>query len=138
MGASFSNLAWCGSLLFLDLLFISIVLIGPVSTYLSDAENSEFREELRVMFGSLPKTVVTLFMAMSGGRNWVDLFNPLVRVHWSLGSVLILYIFFTVFFLTNIMTGIFCDTAIQSAQSNRDEAIQSHLDAEASAYLEIK
>merc|ERR1712150_465842 len=53
-------------------------------------------------------------------------------------GVLTGYIFFTVYFLTNIITGIFCDTAIQSAQGSREEAIQSQMDAEASTFMRIK
>jgi len=41
--------------------------------------------------------------------------------------VLVVYVFFTIFALTNIITGIFVDTAIQSAQSDRDEVVQANL-----------
>lgn len=84
-------------------------------------------------WGSLPHGWYTLFRCMTGGISWGDVAKPLINIHWVHLLALVLFMFFTIFVVTNIITGIFVDTAIQSAQSDRDQVIQDQMHAKNSA-----
>merc|ERR1712232_280190 len=79
------------------------------------------------MFGSFFLSMHTLFQVVSGGIDWREMSNPLIEIHWTHALVLLCYIFFTTFAVTNIITGIFVDASIQNAQRDRDEVIQASL-----------
>eukprot|EP00913_Durusdinium_trenchii_P031409 g29406.t1 len=64
--------------------------------------------------------MLTLFMAISQGLNWEDLVNPLRQVS-GLAVVLVMsYITLTIFAILNVVTGVFCNTAIESAGADKD------------------
>jgi len=71
--------------------------------------------------------MLTLFQAVSGGISWEVISDPLVEIHWINGIVVLFYIFFTIYALTNIITGIFVDTAIKNAHNDKQEVIQAHM-----------
>jgi len=121
-------LVWSMALFFMDVFLFAMLLTQTVTTYLKDGVGDpESREVVVYYFGTMPSAFVTLFMTVSGGVSWVELYRPLTDVHWASAAVLVFFIFFTIYALTNIITGIFVDTAIQSAQNDRDEVIQSEL-----------
>merc|ERR1712087_713072 len=92
-----------------------------------DGDPDEFKETLLAFFGNVGTGVYTLYQAVAGGISWVEITRPLVEIHWTNAVVFSFYIFFTVFALTNIITGIFVDTAITSAANDRDEVVQASL-----------
>lgn len=74
-------------------------------------------------FSSVPGAVNVLFMSISGGVDWSEVAGPLAAVHWSNRPMMILYVFFTMFALMNIITGIFVEFAVTSAHNDKDEVI---------------
>ncbi|CAE7202465.1 Cacna1c [Symbiodinium natans] len=76
---------------------------------------------------SVDESMLTLFTAISGGMNWVDALDPLREVGGIATSLLILYIIVSVFAVLNVVTGVFCNTAIESAQSDKDIAIMKQM-----------
>lgn len=106
--------------------------------YLNRNEGSPTHANLTHMFGSLDQAAYFLFMSISGGISWIELSDPLLEVHWSLGLVMCFYIFFTVFAMLNIITGIFVDTALSSAQVDEEEVIQEMLEDEHSSLMQLK
>jgi hypothetical protein len=93
----------------------------PDSVTLSD------RLFLRSHFGALHDAAYALFLSMSGGLDWNELANPLGTIHWSYKVVFCFFIFFTVFAMLNIITGIFVDTAVNSARTDKQEVIHEEL-----------
>jgi len=72
-------------------------------------------------FGSLGDTMVTLFMAVTGGRNWGDLTDILSDKmdFWVMGPFL-LYMAFTLYAVLNVITGVFLETAMDSAREEKE------------------
>lgn len=71
----------------------------------------------------------TLFKAICGGVSWQEICDPLWRVNGGAwGMIFLLYIGFTYFAVMNVVTGVFCHSAIRSASLDQDMALQTAID----------
>ncbi|CAK9059131.1 Sodium channel protein [Durusdinium trenchii] len=82
-------------------------------------------EEMKTLFGTVYFSISTLFQSISNGLDWGEaaLVLSQVGVLWVL--VYNLYIAFTSFVLLNVLTGVFCNSAIKAAESDHEMVIQS-------------
>eukprot|EP00930_Biecheleria_cincta_P022751 TRINITY_DN16565_c0_g1_i3.p1 TRINITY_DN16565_c0_g1~~TRINITY_DN16565_c0_g1_i3.p1 ORF type:complete len:662 (+),score=109.06 TRINITY_DN16565_c0_g1_i3:100-2085(+) len=85
-------------------------------------------------FGTLDKSVLSLYMAMSGGNDWALYFFALEDLGLFYQLLFLVFITFAVFAVFNIVTGVFVDSAMQSSQSDRDSIVQDEMAAQ-KAYL---
>eukprot|EP00930_Biecheleria_cincta_P048546 TRINITY_DN3382_c0_g2_i1.p1 TRINITY_DN3382_c0_g2~~TRINITY_DN3382_c0_g2_i1.p1 ORF type:complete len:655 (-),score=91.15 TRINITY_DN3382_c0_g2_i1:442-2406(-) len=83
--------------------------------------------EINTQWLSLPRSMLTLFKSATNGIAWQDVTDPLLDVSIILVVVFILYFAFTFFAVLNVVTGVFCHTAIESANSDKDIAIRVQL-----------
>ncbi|CAE7484603.1 CACNA1H, partial [Symbiodinium necroappetens] len=67
--------------------------------------------EVTKYYGTLGRSMLTLFMAISGGIDWKDSVAPLGPMSWILDYFMGVYVFFTLFCFINVITGIFVDNA---------------------------
>jgi len=118
-----TSLVWSLVLLSLTIYTFTIYFVQSVSEQLGMEEHSQLKEH----FGSVARAWYTLYLSMTGGVNWSEISSLLIEVEWFNAVVMCFYIFFTTVVLTNIIIGIFVDSAVQSAQSDRDEATQEQL-----------
>ncbi|CAK8991845.1 unnamed protein product [Durusdinium trenchii] len=86
-------------------------------------------ESLKKYWASVPESMLTLFMAMSQGINWVEAMEPLREVHWGAVVLILVYIVITIFTILNVVTGVFCNTAIESASADKDVATLKQVQA---------
>lgn len=89
----------------------------------SEASSSSHSDLLRY-FGSLPRTMLTLYQAISGGIDWYNAVVVLYPVGEWIEYIFSAYVFFTVFCCLNIVTGIFVDNA--KALKVADEEAMHH------------
>merc|ERR1711988_1848312 len=80
----------------------------------------------------------TLFISVTGGISWYEISDPLFEIAWSTGLIFCFYIFFTVFAMLNIITGIFLESSLNASKSDHDEVIAEQLHAEDSALKGMK
>lgn len=134
------SLLWSMVMLGIIIFVFSVYLTQNVTFYLYyDADPQDTATQtLRDYFGSLMYAFYMLFQCISGGISWGEVGKPLLEIHWSNGVVLCFYVFFTVVAVLNIITGIFVDTAIKSAESDRDEVIQEAMHSERSTLLQMQ
>eukprot|EP00931_Biecheleriopsis_adriatica_P065985 TRINITY_DN40416_c0_g1_i1.p1 TRINITY_DN40416_c0_g1~~TRINITY_DN40416_c0_g1_i1.p1 ORF type:complete len:693 (+),score=97.87 TRINITY_DN40416_c0_g1_i1:232-2079(+) len=94
---------------------------------LVSAEPIPLDSDLVFFFGSLPKSILTLYMTISGGIDWKDGVVPLMDI----GALpTIFYLCYTLIMslcVLNVLTGIFCQAAIETAQNDKDNVIQFQL-----------
>lgn len=79
-------------------------------------------EGLRYYFGTLFTSMYTLFKAMSGGLNWADVSDAMTASGeglWPYEVIFCAYMFFCLFAVINIVTGVFVDGAIELAKRDR-------------------
>jgi len=91
-----------------------------------------------VYFGSLPKSMLSLAMSISGGVSWEQVLAPLEVISTFWVIMYLFYIAFSTLAVLNVVTGVFCQSAIESAQSDHDMVIQSILNNKEAHIEKIK
>lgn len=84
-------------------------------------------DEVRLYWGALWRSSYTLFKAVTGGVSWQDVSTPLGRVHGIMETIFICFISFTYFAVLNVVTGVFCQSAIESANHDKDMVVQAQM-----------
>ena len=111
------------------LMFIfAIIFMQGVAQYAADSNgDSETLADLKVFFYTLPMTLLTLLMSISGGLSWWDL----ARMLWDIGLTyvlfLTLYILIMLIVVLNIITGIFVTESIETASKDQDLLVHVEL-----------
>ncbi|CAE6958224.1 NaCP60E [Symbiodinium sp. CCMP2592] len=85
-------------------------------------------------YGTLSRSILTLFMTISGGMLWKEALTPLSEIHWLLDLIFLIYIFCTVFCCLNVMTGIFVEAA-QVTKKTDESVVQQELQKERKQWL---
>merc|ERR1719281_986941 len=74
---------------------------------------------------------MTLFMSVCGGIDWESAWTPLYEMSPATSALYVVMIIFVTLVVLNVMTGIFCESAIDAAQSDKEHVISCQLkDAE--------
>merc|ERR1712032_232570 len=145
MGASLSNLAASFLVMLMFIYLVALCMIqgllieievGGLQLADSTADPSfwEYGEDdhpamqISRLYGSVPKTMLTLFMAISGGMDWKDAARPVSRLNAFFVVVWTIYVLFMVVGLLNVLVGIFVDGAMQSVRLDRDQVIRDEVE----------
>eukprot|EP00411_Alexandrium_monilatum_P090932 CAMPEP_0175752088 /NCGR_PEP_ID=MMETSP0097-20121207/61577_1 /TAXON_ID=311494 /ORGANISM="Alexandrium monilatum, Strain CCMP3105" /LENGTH=232 /DNA_ID=CAMNT_0017060847 /DNA_START=29 /DNA_END=723 /DNA_ORIENTATION=+ len=91
--------------------------------------------DLDTFWKSLDASMFTLFQSISGGLSWQEAVVPLQEVSLVLAWIFTVYIAFTYFAVLNVVTGVFCNSAIESAQQT-PEVIGQRLMANRKVYVD--
>jgi hypothetical protein len=76
---------------------------------------------LEVFFGSLGRTLLSLFQAITSGVDWDDLVKPLMDdVSPVFGVTFAIYIAFAVLAMMNVITGVFVESALTNTKQEND------------------
>jgi len=128
---SMKSLMWTILLMFLIIYSVSLCITQLVSDHrLSVAESRivagavvEGRDtELEQYFGSLWRSMLSLFQAITGGVDWDTLVVPLIQdVHPALAIVFVLYVAVMVLAILNVVTGVFVDSVLASAKADKEQ-----------------
>eukprot|EP00438_Fugacium_kawagutii_P021884 Skav219749 [mRNA] locus=scaffold569:187274:191521:- [translate_table: standard] len=117
-----SSLAWTLALLTLVIYSFGVVLTEIVAQHCGELAEG-CATDLTKHWASVRSGMLSLFMVISQGLNWEDLARPLFEVSAIAGVLLILYVIMTIFAILNVVTGVFCNTAIESAGADKDVRI---------------
>lgn len=91
---------------------------------LAGDEDNPWIRPLQQRFGSLSRSVNSLVISMLGGVSWGEISVILENVGWLLVALFFFYIFFAMFAFLNIVTGVFVDNALQTANSQRELLVE--------------
>jgi len=76
---------------------------------------------LRKHFKSLAVTILSLWQAVSGGVDWSEMTSPLItELNVLFGIAFVAYIAFALLALMNVVTGVFVQTALHSAEREEE------------------
>jgi voltage-gated sodium channel len=131
---SLKSLMWTMALLLLLIYIISVYFTQVVSDHrllTKNEENgeasSEELDDLYRFFQSVPRAILSLFQAMSGGIDWDSLANPLAtEISPFLGFVIAMYIAFALLAVMNVVTGVFVESAMKGAQHEQEVFMVQH------------
>lgn len=100
-----------------------------VVRYHRKANEADNEDELDKFFGTIPRTMLSLGQAVSGGMDWRDLSDELSGDP----SMIILgamplngYVWFTLLAVMNVITGVFLETAIGKAKEEKEILLATH------------
>eukprot|EP00747_Dinoflagellata_sp_TGD_P220525 gnl/TRDRNA2_/TRDRNA2_92494_c0_seq1.p1 gnl/TRDRNA2_/TRDRNA2_92494_c0~~gnl/TRDRNA2_/TRDRNA2_92494_c0_seq1.p1 ORF type:complete len:703 (-),score=113.70 gnl/TRDRNA2_/TRDRNA2_92494_c0_seq1:204-2312(-) len=98
------------------------------STTLDDESLESQILSLSKFWGNLPRSMFTLFKSISGGIDWDAAVHPLADISWIWVMLFSGYIAFLTLAVLNVITGVFCQSAIESAQNDADMAVQNFME----------
>jgi len=118
---------WALLLLVMIVYSFGVILTQAVTEHTEGGKRVE-DEDLILYYGDLYRSMLSLWMAISGGINWISLTEPLERTGNTTWIIFFLiYITFVYFFVLNVVTGVFCQNAIEGAQQDLDLTIEAQL-----------
>jgi len=127
-----------------------IVIQQQVSDYISSLGGSPVADEdrlghdapmilsLQTLCPTLNMTMLSLFMSMTSGISWNDLWEPLRHISVFAGSVFTFYIGFMVLGVLNVVTGLFVQQAMKVAEADSDMLIRAEIDWKKSCFNSLK
>jgi len=137
---SLLSLLWVFALLLFVIYVFTVFILFGVSEFFAyqvDTSSDQYAE-IEKLFGSVEKGLLTLFMGISGGADWGDIMRPLMDIHVVYGLAFVLYIFFVIFGVLNIVTSMFVDSAQQVSMKDREIMIQNEQAVERQRFLHIE
>mmetsp|Transcript_73218 Transcript_73218/g.204501 ORF Transcript_73218/g.204501 Transcript_73218/m.204501 type:complete len:448 (-) Transcript_73218:28-1371(-) len=127
---SLRSLMWTVVLLFLMIYIVGVFFTQTITDHMADSDdrNSDDMISLTLYYGSLAKTVLSLWQSITGGADWDTMARPMINeVHPLMGIAFCAYIAFAILALMNVVTGVFVQTALQSAQTEEDSFLTEQI-----------
>lgn len=124
------SLFWACMLLIVIMYVFAVLFTQAVNDFLLDFGSAMTELESVAAgqyFGSLDKTMLTCFMSIAGGVSWGEVLPPLRTISEAWVGLYLIYIAFTYFAVLNVVTGVFCQSAIESAQNDHTTVVHSIL-----------
>jgi len=124
---SITTLFWCLCTLAAVLFLCSLVFVQAVTGYLNGLDDSELNSDDAIVvashehWGTLLKAGDTMFKAITGGNDWDALASPIEAAGAHYYVLFVLSIAFLQLAVLNILTGMFCASAVEASESDRDD-----------------
>jgi len=117
---------WAFMMLLLVLYMFTLLfmqgLIGTISNHQGWFDTKKV-DTLRAYFGSVQISMVSLYMAVTGGNDWTVYYDSLQLAGHVYGLLFIVYIFLSLIAIMNLLTGMFVEKAVRAAMPDREELI---------------
>eukprot|EP00928_Gymnodinium_smaydae_P046317 TRINITY_DN3084_c0_g6_i1.p1 TRINITY_DN3084_c0_g6~~TRINITY_DN3084_c0_g6_i1.p1 ORF type:complete len:611 (-),score=135.83 TRINITY_DN3084_c0_g6_i1:54-1886(-) len=115
-------------LIFFTIYIFAIAITQLVAEHVKENKLQwDVSEDLFFFFGSIPRSLISLFMTIAGGIDWKDAYEPLYGVSPLALFFFLVYIMLMILCVMNVLTGIFCQSAIDTAASDKETVIQLQL-----------
>jgi len=124
-------LLWAVVFLTTMLFFFAVIFMHAVSTHLNDSGGPTVEadiERLRLYFGSLPMTMLTLFMSVSGGVDWWDVVDTLLSISVLYVVLFLVFVIVTVLAIMNVISAIFVNDAMETASMDMDLRMKAEVE----------
>eukprot|EP00428_Durinskia_dybowskii_P016621 CAMPEP_0170214138 /NCGR_PEP_ID=MMETSP0116_2-20130129/6696_1 /TAXON_ID=400756 /ORGANISM="Durinskia baltica, Strain CSIRO CS-38" /LENGTH=614 /DNA_ID=CAMNT_0010464695 /DNA_START=110 /DNA_END=1955 /DNA_ORIENTATION=- len=121
---SLSTLMWGILMLILIFYVFGLVFVQGATAALTE-ENSMNFEEIRILykeFGSVEASMLQLYMAATGGVNWVYTYEAVLPMGWIYSGLLLFFTAFSQIALLNILTALFVNKAMDYTKPDTETA----------------
>jgi len=130
IASSCKSLLWTIVLVVLLIYVIGVYLTNLVADHAQRNPEILHRSDTKQYYGSLLRTTLSLFEAMTGGVDWDAPMRPLVEeISPLLAIVFSLYVTFAVLCMMNVITGIFVESALATARADKEKEIRRQIGA---------
>jgi len=100
--------------------------------------NTEPDPQIIKYWGTVPRSMYTLYKCVTGGLDWEWVAEDLSKVHWFWVVVFNIYLSFVVFAVLNVVVGVFCQSAIESAAHDYENIINVKIREKANFKRKVK
>mmetsp|Transcript_35029 Transcript_35029/g.81286 ORF Transcript_35029/g.81286 Transcript_35029/m.81286 type:complete len:578 (+) Transcript_35029:107-1840(+) len=134
------SLCWAMVLLGTVSYIFAVGLLQAASQHLRHAEQLEtvVETQLAVDFGNIWKTMYSLALAMSNGRNWGEYSVPFMVISPWYGIAFVLFAIFVGLGVLNLLTGVFVESMHSLANVDREMVIQEEMARHGSAINQVR
>ena len=139
--STIGSLFWTLMLLLMVFYCFSVIITQSVSDYCRSElhfNGVSCPPELLMHWSGIAESMLTLFLSISGGLSWGEALQPLRPVGPTPFIAVNVYIVITIFAILNVVTGVFCNTAIESAGADREIAIMKQMKKQESQMQTLK
>lgn len=84
--------------------------------------------EMSRFFSTLPLATTSLYMAMTGGVDWEEIWQALAPLPPEYRAVFLTFITFGILALLNVITAVFVETAMQRSQNDQELKVQTEVE----------
>lgn len=130
LGYAFKPLVWSIVLVLIILLIFGVFFTDGAVAYCvkNQAMDKEETKLLRQYFGTLMTSTLSLYMAMTGGVDWENVYHALDSLPMEYRHLFLLFMTFAILALLNVVTAVFVGTAMQRSQHDAELMIQQELE----------
>lgn len=131
IAGSAKPLMWVILVLTLVFYVFGILITQGVEDFLTDGHlwGNPAHDDLEISFATLDCSMLSLFMAMSGGNDWSFYYMALKPLDLQYRMLFLLFIAFSIFAVVNIVIGVFVQTALDSCGQDREIVVHEELEA---------
>merc|ERR1719272_1955322 len=105
LSGSFTFFVWCTMMLALFLSLFAIFFVQGAATLLEGGNvDDEMRESIVAYFGTVGSGMLSLFMAATGGNDWVEFYDVLVACGTLYALLFQFFIAFSVIAFFNVIS----------------------------------
>lgn len=109
--------------------FLISIVAQHVQSMVEESGSATARElQLDELFGTISRSMLTIFEGFTGGRNYHEILEALWSIHWVHSLIYVMFFIFIVFGVLNIITGIFVERATELAQLDKEMTIMRQMD----------
>jgi len=121
---SLGTLFWSISLLALMTFVFGLMFLQGLTEYLKIGKPSaEQADQVNQDFGSLIQTMISLYMAVTGGNDWSIYYDTAALAGPLYAAMFLLFTFCFIFALFNILTGMLVEKAVSVAVPDRNDLV---------------
>mmetsp|Transcript_32046 Transcript_32046/g.95327 ORF Transcript_32046/g.95327 Transcript_32046/m.95327 type:complete len:537 (+) Transcript_32046:2-1612(+) len=124
-------LFWCMVLLVFTIGMFALLFVQLIGDYLIDNHlNNDcpvdpepgdcVYQDLLLNFGSVQTSMLSLYMAVTGGNDWGYYYDMMAQTSGMTGMIFVFYTAFYYFGIFNLLTGIFVDKAVRASRPDGD------------------
>jgi len=106
--------------------------------FMVDPETDTHTEQVKKLYGTVGRTIMTLFSTISGGAEWQIVADPVMRMSGAFVVFWVVFICVALFGVLNVFTGIFCETAMAAAASDTQTIMRQELEEVASCQATLR
>jgi len=140
---SLKQFLWSVLLLLLAIYVMAVYVTQAASAYRMEQPTGTYAEQITRWWGSMPQSILSLFQGITGGIDWHQIAEPLMKgISPWFGLLFVFFMAFCILALLNVITGTFVETMSQQAKDLhlRGRIIQARrlfreIDTDASGFI---
>jgi hypothetical protein len=134
---SLKNLMWVMLVLLMTFYMFGVLFTTAASDFLDTSEKwqEHLESDLVLSFGKIDRSLLSLFMSMTGGNDWSMYYDSLSELPMYCSFAFLVFIAFSLFAVVNIVTGVFVESALQANVKDKDILVHEELHSK-QTYLE--